>query len=213
MEARTPVILRGDVMLVCPSLDVARVDSNGLRDLAGTRAARVLVATERIVAVYPAVASVVEIGGGRIRATQQPRSQDLSAGTLCQLACQCHRLAAAPALAAYGFNYATEMPLANGELHANLAQLLTPNAQKAEALVGGPLVRMSFTPRLTFRRDQTLYELSLLSPEGKLMRSTMTAYFEREGIQLPPADQLEASCRKEYEGYTALLSRLSATAH
>jgi hypothetical protein len=209
MDATAPIIVRRDVTLAYAPLDLSRVDANGLRSLAGLQATRVLVAPERIVAVYPSASVVVEIDGKRIRATQQQRSQDLAAATLCQMVSQCHKLAGAPALTAYGFNYAVELTLTTSDLSANMAALLTPDAKKTEALVGGSLIQMSFTPQIIFRRDQTLYELSLLPPEGKLLRTTLTAHFEREGIKLPSADQLEASCRKEYEGYTALLDRLS----
>jgi hypothetical protein len=210
MVATTPVILRRDVTLAYASLDLPRVDANGLRSLAGLKAERVLIAPERIVAVYPSASAVLEIEGKRIRATHEQPSQDLAAATLCQMVLQGHKLAGAPALSAYGFNYAVELTLTDDNLYANMAALLSPNAQKAEALVGGSLVQMSFTPRLVFQRDQALYELMLLSPEGKMMRTTLTAHFEREGIRLPSADQLEAACRNEYEGYVALLARLSA---
>jgi hypothetical protein len=209
MDAATRVIVRRDVTLACASLDLARVDANGLRNLVGLQATRVLVAPDKIVAVYPSASAVLEIDGKRIRATQQQRSQDLAAATLCQMVLQGHKLAGAPTLAAYGFNYAVELTLTDDNLYTNMAALLTPDAQKAEALVGGSLMQMSFTPRIVFKRDQALYELMLLSPEGKVMRTTLTAHFEREGITLPPADQLEASCRKEFENYTALLARLS----
>jgi len=209
MGATTTVIVRRDVTLAYASLDLARVDANGLRNLGGLAAARVLVAPDAIAAAYPSASAAVEIGGNRIRATNQESGQELAAAALCQIVSQCHKLAGAPALAAYGFNYAVELTLADDNLYANMAAMLTPDAQKAEALVGGSLMQMSFTPRIVFKRDQALYELMLLSPAGKVMRTTLTAHFEREGIELPSADQLEAACRKEFEGYTALLARLS----
>jgi hypothetical protein len=209
MGATTAVIVRRDVTLAYASLDLARVDTNGLRNLGDLAAARVLVAPDGIAAAYPSASASIEIGNNRIRATNQQNSQDLAAGTLCQIVTQCHRLAGAPALTAYGFNYAVELTLTDDSLYRNMAAMLTPDAQKAEALVGGSLRQMSFTPRIVFQRDLALYELMLLSPEGKVMRTTLTAHFEREGLKLPPADQLEAACRKEYEGYVALLTRLS----
>jgi hypothetical protein len=209
MDALELVIVRRDVTLAHASLELSRVDANGLRSLAGLEAVRVMAAPDRIVAVYPSASVVLEIDAKRIRATRQQSDKDLSATTMCQMVSQCHKLAGAPALAAYGFNYALELTMTSSDLSANVAALLTPDAQKTEALVGGTLLQMSFTPQIYFRRDQTVYELALLPPQGKLLRTTLTAHFEREGLKLPPADQLEASYRKEYEGYIGLLTRLS----
>jgi hypothetical protein len=52
MDTIAPVIVRRDVTLAYASLDLARVDVNGLRNLAGVQASRVLVSPQRIVAVY-----------------------------------------------------------------------------------------------------------------------------------------------------------------
>lgn len=200
-------LLRQSITLVYAALAVPAMDGNRLKNLAGLQAGRVVLAPDRIAAIYPSAASLVQIDGKRIQLAVQRRDQQVGDVPLWQMAAQCHQLAAA-AVIAYGFNYSVEETLADGNVYATIAGMLNPDAQRVKTIMGGDLVRIAFTPVIVFRRGQTLYELSLAPAEEKLMRLNLNVHFEYEGITLPPVEQLEAVYRQEFADFTAVLARL-----
>lgn len=202
---------RQNITLVYAELDLQDIDSNGLKKLANIQASRVVVAPDQIVATYPP-AILIQMDNRRIQLTLQQNDQQMGAVPLWQMASQCHELRSSPKakLTAYGFNYGMEATLTDNNVYATITSMLEPNSERVKEIMGGDLVRMSFTPVVLFRKDKTICELTLAPTGEKVMRINLNVHFEHEGINLPSADQFKASYEQnEYKDFLALLSRLA----
>jgi len=234
MNIRVENIASENLTLVYDRLDLRAIDSNGLRNLAGTQAQSVLLTAEQIIAAYPPEPIALQIDGRRIRvgiaqmgelpgglgqllqtqggAQSQKKAARKEAGTvpLWKTALACHKLVSGATLVAYGFNYNVEASVKTGSALEAIAGLVSVNQDRVAGAFDGELVSFAATPKLAFRRGQALYDLVLMPAEEQRVRATFNVHFEYDGIALPEEKDLEKSYKGEFKTLTTLLSKLFA---
>jgi hypothetical protein len=207
IEAQTA--LSRNITLVYDLLDLQTINTSDLKELVDSQTRPVVMDTpEMIVAVYQSELTIIQIADQHIRITSQKQSQDIGDVPLWEIAFKCNQLVpeSKSALFAYGFNYDVGAVLADGNAHTTIIASFISDLPKIENVLEGHL--SSFTPRLTFQKDQKRYNLILEVVEEQQIKAHLNAHFEFKDITLPPLDQLKASFYEEYDYLISLLPKL-----
>ena len=205
MSIAIAAVLSQNITLVYDKLDLQAIGSSKLKGLVGGDIKAIVMDTpEMIVAAYPPTPVTIQMGDKRIRITLQQENEDIGCVPLWIIAANCHQLVLHSQLIAYGFNYDAEVKIANANAQTIIKDLFLSNQQVIENTLEGHL--LSFTPRLQFERDGTLYDLMLELLDEEHIKAHLNAHFGDR--PLPAQDQLEASFRQEYEYLVLVLTRL-----
>jgi hypothetical protein len=197
-------VLSQNITLVYDSLDLQTIDSSKLKGLIASAKPMVMDTPEMIVAVYPPMPVVIQMGDRRTRITLQQESEEIGAVPLWEIALKCHQFVSQSQLVAYGFNYDVGAAVTDENAQTITMDLFVPNQETIERILDGHLV--SFIPRFKFKRGETLYDLILEPLDEKRVKAHLNAHFE--GKSLPPKDQLKVSFHQEFGYLISILPRL-----
>ena len=201
-------ILNQNIVLLYDSLNLQAIENTKLRNLGNVQAQQMVITPEVIIVRYPSI--VVQMGNKRTKIAFQESDGGIDAISTWDIAHKCNELASASesTLGAYGFNYGVEVTIEGANTYTAMVMMFAPDMQKVQGILKGTLLSLSFTPRLAFRRDQTLYDLMLQPIDEQRIQVNLNAHFEFEGITLPTQDQLKASFHQEFEYLTTMLPRM-----
>lgn len=209
MKLEIQTVLSQNITLVYDSLPLQAIDRNKLRELVDSQVQPVVMDTpEMIVLVYPPEPIVIRVGDRRIRITLQQQSEGIGHVPLWEIAHKCDRLVSGSksALVAYGFNYDVGVALADGNAHTVTKDLFVADPHKIESALAGHI--LSFTPRVTFERDQIRYDLVFEAVDEQHLKVHLNTHFEFNEIALPSQDALQAAFREGFEYLISMLPRL-----
>jgi len=207
MPVAIQIVLGQNITLLYDSLDLKAVDSGKLKGLMGVQIKPVVMDTPvMIVALYPPSPMIIQMGGQRTRITLHQESEDIGSVPLWEIAVKCHELVPESQLVGYGFNYDVRGEFTDGNAQTATITMFVLNPQRVETALDGQL--LSSVPRFKFRREKTVYDLSLDAVDDQHIKVHLNAHYQFEGITLPSADHLEASFRQEFEYLVSMLPRL-----
>jgi len=204
VETNIERVLSQNITLVYESLDLRTIDSAKLKGLIASAKPMVMDTPEMIVAVYPPMPIIIQMGDRRTRITLQQESEKIGTAPLWEVALKCHQFVSQSQLAAYGFNYDVRAMVTDGNAQTITMDLFVPNRETIERVLEGHLA--SFIPRFKFKRGETLYDLIVEPLDEKRIKAHLNAHFE--GKSLLSQDQLEASFRQEFGYLVSMLPRL-----
>lgn len=205
MNVDISAVLSQNITLLYDALDLKAIDSRKLKTLMDVEG--VLMDTpEMIVALFPTVPLIVQIGDRRTRITLQKESKDVGSIPLWDIAQNCNGIAqeSGAKLVAYGFNYDLGAEVTDGDAQLTTLELFLSNRQALEDTLGGHF--SSFVPRLRFRRDETSYDLILEPLDAQRIKAHLNTHFDVN--ELPSKEQLEDSFRQEFAYLTSILPKL-----
>jgi hypothetical protein len=205
MNVDVSAVLSQNITLLYDALDLKTVDSKKLKVLMDVEG--VLMDTpEMIVALFPAVPLIIQMGDRRARITLQQESQEIGSTPLWDIAYNCSGIAqeSGAKLIAYGFNYDLGVQAVDGDAQLTTLELFLSNRQALEDILGGHF--FSFVPRLRFRRDETSYDLILEPLDARRIKVHLNAHFDVD--ELPSKEQLEDSFRREFAYLISILPEL-----
>jgi hypothetical protein len=197
-------VLSQNITLVYESLDLQTIDSGKLKGLMADTKPMVMDTPEMIVAVYPPMPIIIQMGDRRTRITLQQESEQIGAAPIWETTIECHQLVPQSQLVAYGFNYDVGAVVRGAGVHTIITDLFAPNRDALEEALEGRVV--SFIPRFKFKRGEALYDLILEPLDEEQIKAHLNAHFE--GRTLPSREELEASFRQEFEYLVSMLPRL-----
>ncbi len=199
------VILSRNITLVYDSLDLGEIDRNQLRKLLEPLPAPVVMDTpDRIITVWAPQQLVVDIGDNRIRITIQKETGDVCDFPIWETASKCGQLLSTEQLVAFGFNFEAGSELPKGNVGSLLIDRFVHDRPALEATLGGTLV--SFTPRWTFERNNTTYDLIVDAIDQTHMKTHLNAHFPKQ--HLPSSEDLKVSFKEEFDFVPSLLEQL-----
>jgi hypothetical protein len=161
---------------------------------------------EMIVALFPTIPLIIQMGDSRTRITLQRESQEVGDVPLWEFAQYCNGIAldAEAKLVAYGFNYDFIAQVTDGDAHMATLELFLSNQQALEGILRGRF--FSFVPRFKLKRDETLYDLILEPLDEKRIKAHLNVHF---GVNtLPSQEQLKDSFHLESAYLTSILPEL-----
>lgn len=209
MEISELSVLSQNITIVYDSLDLKGIDTSRIKAM--TQGTPTIMDTpEMIVAIYPQVPFVIQIGDRRVRVTIQRTVDNLAsigrAGgtTLWNLALQCHKLIKDGNISAYGFNLDVSASVSDPNSREKLLEIFVSDSSRVNVSLGATLE--AITPRLRFTKGSTRYDLIIEALERSQFKSHLNAHFRTD--RFPSQSRLENSFREELDYFISTLNAL-----
>lgn len=201
------VILSRNITFVFDSLNLRAFDTSVLKEaVEGLSAPAIMDTPEIIVAAYPEIALIVQVGDRRVRVTSQLETSDLEDFPISDVALRITKGVPSKqsSLLAYGFNYDVGHEFEDVGTRDAFVLSFMAGANNFAELSGGEIV--SFTPRIVFVRDGRKYDL-ILEPIGDArLKAHMNVHLEHGGAQMPGRQELSQTYSSEFAYFSELLN-------
>lgn len=202
-------ILSRNITLVYDSINLRHFDTSILKNLFEDKSNPAIVDTpEMIIAAFPELALVIQVGDRRIRITMQRETRDIEDFSIWEVASKTH-LQVPPdkhSLVAYGFNFDVGLSVEGRDSKEFIvAAFLASETELAERL-GGEIT--SFIPRIVYIRDGKKYDLVLEPLEDSRIKAHLNMHLDHTDLQLPASNELQAMYISEFAYLQEALERI-----
>ena len=208
MAARIETVFGRNITIAYDALDLQTLDRNMLREIIPGLPPTVMDMPDMLVAVYPPLPWVIQVGDHRIRVNIAVEMEGLGDFPIWEYAIQAQKIlpAGKSPLIAYGYNFDFGVRFDGITSQTGVISKFVPNRSALEEELQGNLV--SYLPRLIFTSGKVQYDIVFEPMNDVRMKIHGNAHIQYPGIQAPSSEELKTSYILEFERLQNTISKL-----